>query len=255
MAPGAAGAPNAKGEGTEATKKANSQHAPSGRQNGEQKVPLKSALKSSQAAPPPQAAGATSSAVSATSKRKPAKSTTVSDKPLRFEWKYKEPSLDGLFPTAPGTYTLDDLKLAAIGVELPTKQELMALKSTKVRTVINGDLMKRPQAGCTASINYIAFYTNANFHGKMWDSTYNRGRPLQFQLGCNGVFEGLETAVMTMVEGAKALAFIPACEGFGSDQGFPSLVPPDAVLIFWIVLEEVLPLGYRSLRLKLRQYA
>ena len=80
-----------------------------------------------------------------------------------------------------------------------------------------------------------------------FDCTYNRGRPLKFRVGCHAVFSGLEECVRLMCEGEKSLCYIPPHMAFGT-RGFPALVPPNAALIMWIVLEEILPVGYEALR-------
>merc|ERR1711985_149894 len=96
-------------------------------------------------------------------------------------------------------------------------------------------------------INYIAWYSNQQVHGKMWDSTYNRGAPFKFRMGNQSVFPGLEEAVAGLTVGQKVVAYIPPDKAFGK-RGFASLVPPESHLILWIVLEAVYPFGHDALR-------
>ena len=75
------------------------------------------------------------------------------------------------------------------------------MKKVEVLTVIKGDNVHKPEKDSMVTIHYIAWYSNPVSHGKMWDSTYNRGTPLRFRMGCGAVFSGLEEAVSQLTVG------------------------------------------------------
>lgn len=88
-------------------------------------------------------------------------------------------------------------------------------------------------AGTWLTVDYVAQLTD----GTELDSSYDRGLPIEFQLGrapVAGWNEGLEG----MRAGGRRKLVIPAHLAFG-DQGVPGRVPPGATLIYEIELVAV----------------
>lgn len=74
--------------------------------------------------------------------------------------------------------------------------------------------------------------------GTVFDSTYDRGTPLEFTLGKGEVVRGFEDALLGMRVGGKRRITIPPELGYG-DSGLADLVPPNATLTLEVELLEV----------------
>jgi FKBP-type peptidyl-prolyl cis-trans isomerase FklB len=79
-------------------------------------------------------------------------------------------------------------------------------------------------------------YKGTLLSGKVFDSSYKRGKPATFPL--NGVVKGWQEALQLMKEGAKWRLFIPAKLGYGK-RGAGRIIGPGAMLIFDIELIKV----------------
>ena len=79
--------------------------------------------------------------------------------------------------------------------------------------------------------------------GTKFDSSYDRGEPLSFQIGLSQVIEGWEKGLMGMkVEGKRTL-IIPPELAYG-ERGAGDLIPPNTTLIFDIEIIDVQPPMY-----------
>ncbi|MCA1856847.1 FKBP-type peptidyl-prolyl cis-trans isomerase [Massilia oculi] len=74
--------------------------------------------------------------------------------------------------------------------------------------------------------------------GKKFDSSLDRGEPLEFQLGAGRVIKGWEQGVAGMKVGGKRTLVIPSALGYGP-RGAGGMIPPDADLIFDVELVNV----------------
>jgi len=71
--------------------------------------------------------------------------------------------------------------------------------------------------------------------GKVFDSTYRRGTPFEFELGDDHVLQGFNEGVEGMRVGGKRRLIVPAPLGYGA-QGAPPDIPPNALLEFDVEL-------------------
>ena len=74
--------------------------------------------------------------------------------------------------------------------------------------------------------------------GKKFDSSLDRGDPLEFQLGAGMVIKGWEQGVQGMKTGGKRTLIIPSALAYGK-RGAGGMIPPDADLIFDVELMNV----------------
>ncbi|PNW72258.1 hypothetical protein CHLRE_16g675550v5 [Chlamydomonas reinhardtii] len=94
-----------------------------------------------------------------------------------------------------------------------------------------------PVKGSTIRCHYNGRLTN----GKVFDSSYERGRPLSFQIGVGQVIKGWDMGILgaedipPMKEGGKRLLVIPPELGYGA-RGAGGVIPPNAVLEFDVEL-------------------
>jgi peptidylprolyl isomerase len=84
------------------------------------------------------------------------------------------------------------------------------------------------KAGDMVSVHYVgvAFST-----GEEFDSSWNRGTPLRFQLGAGQVISGWDQGVQGMKVGGRRQLIIPAHLAYG-DRGAGGRIAPGETLIF-----------------------
>jgi peptidylprolyl isomerase len=88
-----------------------------------------------------------------------------------------------------------------------------------------------PKTGETVSVHYTGWLKS----GKKFDSSHDRGQPLEFPIGKGRVIKGWDEGVGSMKVGGKRKLVIPAHLGYGA-QGAGSVIPPGATLIFEVEL-------------------
>lgn len=75
--------------------------------------------------------------------------------------------------------------------------------------------------------------------GKKFDSSLDRGDPLEFQLGAGRVIKGWDQGVAGMKVGGKRTLIIPSVLAYGKRGAPGGMIPPDADLIFDVELVNV----------------
>ncbi|KMT05576.1 hypothetical protein BVRB_7g168190 [Beta vulgaris subsp. vulgaris] len=104
----------------------------------------------------------------------------------------------------------DDVKELQIGVKYkPASCEIKAHKGDKIKVHYRGQLTD----------------------GTVFDSSFERGEPIEFQLGSGQVIKGWDQGLLGMCVGEKRKLKIPSKLGYG-DQGSPPTIPGGATLIF-----------------------
>lgn len=88
----------------------------------------------------------------------------------------------------------------------------------------------------TATETVVVHYEGRLIDGTVFDSSYDRGEPAQFQL--NRVIPGWTEGVQLMKPGAKFQFYIPSDLAYG-DMGSGQLIGPGATLVFDVELLEV----------------
>ncbi|WP_299276249.1 peptidylprolyl isomerase [uncultured Psychroserpens sp.] len=93
---------------------------------------------------------------------------------------------------------------------------------------------KAAQAGNMVSVHYKGQLAD----GTVFDSSYKRNSPLDFQVGVGQVIPGWDEGICLLNVGDKARLVIPSDLGYGA-AGAGGVIPPNATLVFDVELMDV----------------
>ena len=93
---------------------------------------------------------------------------------------------------------------------------------------------KKATKGAMVSVHYKGQLLD----GQVFDSSYQRKEPIDFQVGVGQVIAGWDEGILLLNVGDKARFVIPSNLGYGS-RGAGGVIPPDATLIFDVELMKV----------------
>jgi len=94
---------------------------------------------------------------------------------------------------------------------------------------------KKPVIGDTISVHYTGKLQN----GTIFDSSYKRNQPIQFQVGRGMVIKGWDEGLLTMNVGEKATLTIQPKAGYGEREIGNGTIPSNSVLIFEVFLVSI----------------
>src|SRR5690606_27214675 len=92
----------------------------------------------------------------------------------------------------------------------------------------------KAENGKAVEVHYTGYLTD----GKVFDSSRDRGEPIEFVLGKGQVIKGWEEGIALMSIGDKFKLIIPPALGYG-ERGAGNVIPPNTTLIFDVELMSV----------------
>ncbi len=114
------------------------------------------------------------------------------------------------------------------------KDTVKTASGLKYIVVSKGAGGAKAESGKTVKVHYTGFLDN----GKIFDSSVQRGDPIEFPLGAGRVIKGWDEGIALMSVGDKFRLIIPYDLAYG-ESGHPPVIPPMARLIFDVELVEV----------------
>ncbi|MEM7309809.1 MAG: FKBP-type peptidyl-prolyl cis-trans isomerase [Planctomycetota bacterium] len=132
---------------------------------------------------------------------------------------------------------LAPLALASCSLFAPAPPKYDAVKLADdlvVRDLVVPDSGPRAKSGDLVTIHYRGRLED----GTVFDSSYERGVPLTFELGAGQVPEGLDRGLVGLRERGRRKLVVPYALGY-KEEGVPGIVPAYAKLIFDLELLEI----------------
>ena len=144
--------------------------------------------------------------------------------------------------------------LAAVAVGGLTVGPVAAEKASKAPTKVAASKFKTLPGGLKYAVlkpgkGKVAQHGDVEVHytgwlqsnGKKFDSSLDKGKPFKFELGHGEVIKGWDQGVKGMKEGEKRQLVVPPALGYGAEGTPDGTIPPNATLVFEVVLVKVLP--------------
>lgn len=135
-------------------------------------------------------------------------------------------------------------KKAAVEKQAANKFLMDNKKKPGVTTTASGLQYEIVKAGTgpipTDTSTVKVHYTGTLLNGKKFDSSVDRGQPIEFRV--TGVIPGWTEALKLMPVGSKWKLYIPSDLAYG-DRGAGQDIPPGATLIFDVELLDIVPAG------------
>ena len=116
------------------------------------------------------------------------------------------------------------------------EEDVLTTESGLKYVMIEEGSGETPESGSMVQVHY----TGALEDGTKFDSSYDRGEPIQFQLGVGQVIPGWDEGIGLLKVGGKAKLIIPPELAYG-EQGAGGVIPPNATLLFDVELLGVAP--------------
>lgn len=147
----------------------------------------------------------------------------------------------GSGPIPPNSDLIMDMEVVSVkDIPVPVKFDTTGITPKVTATGLKYFEVKKsgneqkPKAGQNVKVHYTGYLLD----GKLFDSSVERGEPIEFPLGAGQVIAGWEEGIALMSIGDKYRFVIPSQLGYG-EAGRAPVIPPSANLIFDVELISV----------------
>lgn len=133
---------------------------------------------------------------------------------------------------------LDGVTVDGAAGEAPTVQvdDGFSVEETTAEVLQPGD-GEAVQADDTVTVHYVGVNASS---GKAFDSSWDRGQPVDFPLG-QSMLPGFNKALVGQEVGSRVVAAIPPGDGFGAAGNPQAKVGPDDILVFVFDIQGIVP--------------
>lgn len=147
--------------------------------------------------------------------------------------------LMGCTAAPPGGTTTPAVTSSPLAASTPVAEATPIAPAVTSKTGLKYEVFKNGE-GAVAEKGKKVFvhYTGRLEDGTKFDSSLDRGEPIDFPLGGGRVIPGWEEGIEGMKVGEKRKLTIPSSLGYG-DRGMPPVIPPKATLVFDVELVDV----------------
>jgi FKBP-type peptidyl-prolyl cis-trans isomerase len=125
--------------------------------------------------------------------------------------------------------------MATPGSSVPSPVSTVIITSSGLKIeVLKEGSGPEVKPGQYVSVHYTGWLDN----GIKFDSSVDRGEPIQFRLSTGRVIRGWDMGLVGMKVGEKRKLTIPPDLAYGS-KGYPPMIPPNSTLIFDVELMNI----------------
>jgi len=114
------------------------------------------------------------------------------------------------------------------------KQGMITTESGLMYKITKTTDGRSPISGNSVSVHY----TGKLINGNVFDSSFTRDEPIEFQVGVGRVIRGWDEGILLLKEGEEATFLIPPDLAYG-ENGAGGVIPPNAWLIFDVKLMNI----------------
>ncbi|MEL7048556.1 MAG: FKBP-type peptidyl-prolyl cis-trans isomerase [Pseudomonadota bacterium] len=128
-----------------------------------------------------------------------------------------------------------------LDAQTATAEEAKKMTTTASGLQISDEVVgtgAEPKTGQICVMHYTGWLYENGQKGAKFDSSVDRGRPFEFQIGVGQVIGGWDEGVSSMKVGGKRTLIIPPDLGYGA-RGAGGVIPPNATLMFDVELLDV----------------
>lgn len=120
---------------------------------------------------------------------------------------------------------------------VPVPYDVKGLDTLTTASGLKYLMVKKNPEGTQAKsgMKVTVHYTGYLLDGKMFDSSLERGQPIEFGLGQGQVISGWDEGIALLKTGEKARLVIPYQQAYG-ESGRPPIIPAKATLVFDVEL-------------------
>jgi len=139
-----------------------------------------------------------------------------------------------------GTMKADSIKQEKKELKAEKKQEVEWMTTETGLKYSDSKVGDGPVAedGDVVNVHYTGWLLVDGKRTKKFDSSIDRGKPIQFKLGTGRVIKGWDQGIKGMHVGGKRELIIPPDLGYGS-RGAGGVIPPNATLDFEVELVSI----------------
>ena len=144
-----------------------------------------------------------------------------------------------------GIFTVLCISISGCQAESTSSSQEKIAMTSSITTLQKNDTVvgtgREAEPGFNVSVHYTGWLYDekaADFKGKKFDSSVDRGQPFKFDLGASQVIQGWDEGFAGMKIGGKRTLIIPSEMGYGV-RGAGGAIPPNATLIFDVELLDV----------------
>ncbi len=128
------------------------------------------------------------------------------------------------------------LALFALPLSAQEAKTVTTPSGLKLEMLSEGKPNTAPKPGDRVKVHYTGWLAEG---GTKFDSTLDRGKPLEFVLGVGMVIEGWDEGIALLGVGSKAKLQIPAALGYGAEGHPGAKIPANADLVYEVEVVEV----------------
>lgn len=121
--------------------------------------------------------------------------------------------------------------------EIMIEEDAVITESGLQYVIIKEGTGDSPKPGSIVAVHYTGTFTD----GTKFDSSLDRGQPIEFPLGVGQVIPGWDEGIALLKEGGKAKFIIPPDLAYGEQGAGGGAIPPNATLIFEVELVSIAP--------------